>query len=332
MNRIQRENQRLLRKAVGEDRLIRSIEAVGSRQIRITSASWDEYWGQCGPWAKEVEDLKAAWRALITGRFAPPLRSDFVRTYFLLLRRCLEGYAHGQNALPVLKKIVGFETIRVVGECGGSAGAVISARHPVYLLSKLANPNTQEDPKYLPLICPCNDLATAGDLYWHYRRIPLMRTEGIQLFVYPPAEISARPSSHALIGQLFARLTPRSDPRIRQRSQSLFDSIFATLVAGFASTRLRMLDIACGSAKITMTLCRKAYAAYQKSFDLTLVDVVPGNKGIANVFYRNPRVFGNVIFQQENLFDWVDKNAENPQMYFAGVYPVWDDRQIPGRS
>jgi hypothetical protein len=65
-----------------------------------------------------------------------------------------------------------------------------------------------------------------------------------------------------------------------------------------------------------MTLCRKASAAHRKLFDLTLVDVVRGSKSIANAFYRNPRVFGNVVFRRESLFDWVDKNAGNPQMRF----------------
>jgi hypothetical protein len=143
-----------------------------------------------------------------------------------------------------------------------------------------------------------------------------MRTNGIQLFVYPPAEACKRPLSHALIGQLFACLTPRSDPWIRERSQSLFEGLFAPLVARSASRRLHLLDMACGSAKITMTLCRKAFAAHRKSFDLTLVDVVRGSNSIANVFYRNPRVFGNVVFRRESLFDWVDNNAGKPQMHF----------------
>lgn len=49
---------------------------------------------------------------------------------------------------------------------------------------------------------------------------------------------------------------------------------------------------------------------------MTLVDVVRGSRSIANAFYRNPRVFGNVIFRRESLFDWVDKNAGSPQMRF----------------
>jgi len=143
-----------------------------------------------------------------------------------------------------------------------------------------------------------------------------MRTDGIQLFVYPPAKVCNRPLSHALIGQLFTCLTPRSDPWIRERSQSLFVGAFAPLVARPASRRLHLLDMACGSAKVTMTLCRKAFAAHRKSFDLTLVDVVRGSRSIANAFYRNPRIFGNVVFRRESLFEWVDKNAGKSQVRF----------------
>ena len=316
MDRIQRYNQRVLRTALREARLITSIDVATGRRINVASTTWDEYWGQCGSWAGEIADLKAAWTALIAGNFAPHRRRDFVRAYFLLLRTCLDGHADGQNVLPVLRKIVGFETIRLSGDCGGSAAAIISARHPVYLLSKVARPDAPENPKYLPLICPCGNLSGTGALYWHYRRIPVARTNGIQLFVYPPAEVGNRPLSHALIGQLFACLTPRSDPWVRERSQSLFDGVFAPLVAGCASPRLHLLDMACGSAKVTMMLCRKASAAHRKLFDLTLVDVVRGSRSIANAFYRNPRVFGNVVFRRESLFDWVEKNAGKPQVRF----------------
>jgi len=316
VDRLQRYNQRLLRNAVRETRLITSIDVTAGRRVRITSADWDEYWGQCGCGAREIAELKATWTALIGGNLAAHLRRDFVRAYFLLLRTCLDGHACGRDALPVLRRIVGFETIRVSGDCGGLAAAVINARHPVYLLSKVARPDAPENPKYLPLVCPCGDSSGPSALYWHYRRIPLLRTHGIQLFVYPPAEVGNRPLSHALIGQLFACLTPRSDPWVRERSQSLFDGVFSPLVAGSASPRLHLLDMACGSAKVTMTLCRKASAAHRKLFDLTLVDVVRGSKSIANAFYRNPRVFGNVIFRRESLFDWVEKNAGNPQMRF----------------
>jgi hypothetical protein len=305
-----------MRNALRETRLLTALDVTAGRRIRITSVTWDEYWGQGGPVAREIAELKAAWTALIGGSFASSLRHGFVRAYFRLLRACLDRHACGENVLSVLGKVVGFETIRVSGDDGGSAAAIVSARHPVYLLSKVANPHAPENPKYLPLVCPCGPSPEANSLYWHYRRIPLVRSDGIQLFVYPPAQACNRPLSHALIGQLFACLTPRSDPWIRERSQSLFDGVFASLVAGTGSQRLHLLDMACGSAKITMTLCRKAFAAHQKSFDLTLVDVVRGSRAIANTFYRNPRVFGNVLFRRESLFEWVDKNSDKPEMRF----------------
>lgn len=89
VDRIQSYNQRLLRNALRETRLITSIDVAAGRRIRVTGATWDEYWGQSGPWAREVADLKAAWVALIAGRFAVHLRRDFVRAYFWLLRTCV---------------------------------------------------------------------------------------------------------------------------------------------------------------------------------------------------------------------------------------------------
>ena len=196
MDRIQRYNQRLLRNALTETRLIASIDVTAGRRLRVTSTTWDEYWGPCDFLASEIAQLKAAWTALIVGRFADKLWSDFVRTYFLLLRACLDCHARGQNVLSLLRKVVGFETIRISGDCDGSAAAIVSARHPAYLLSKLARPDAPENLKYLPLICPCGNVPTTEALYWHYRRIPLMRTGGIQLFVYPPTEVCNRPLSH----------------------------------------------------------------------------------------------------------------------------------------
>jgi hypothetical protein len=136
------------------------------------------------------------------------------------------------------------------------------------------------------------------------------------VFVYPTIEAIHRPTSYALIGRLFTSLTPKTDPWIRVRTRSLFRRVFAPLVVNLPQNRLQLLDLACGSAKISTTLCRKAFAKFQKSFDLTLIDVVRVKKSITKVFHRNPFVFGDVIFYQKNLFDWVEQASNDQRTHF----------------
>jgi hypothetical protein len=316
MDRMQKHNQRLLRDAIQEPRLITSINVSTGRQLRIVGTTWEDYWRECGPFAKEVAELKDAWLALIIGNFSGCLRSSFVQRYFQLLHACLACHVSGQNKHALLSRIVGFEIIRVSGTCDGSVAAVVNVRHPVYLLSKLPNPRAPDNPKYLPLVCTCGNTPAKNAVFWHYRRIPLIRTNGIQLFIYPPSEVDERPLSHTLIGHLFAALTPKCDPWVRERSQSLFDGVFSPLVDSSRVKRLHVLDLACGSAKVSMTLCRKAFSEHHKSFDLTLVDVIRSNKSIAKSFHRNIRTFGNVIFRRENLFQWIDRNAGRREVRF----------------
>ncbi len=96
MDCTQRYNQRLLRNALRDTRLITSIDVTAARRVRVTSTTWDEYWGPCDFLAGEIAQLKAAWTALIAGRFDDKLRSDFVRTYFRLLRACFDCHDDGK--------------------------------------------------------------------------------------------------------------------------------------------------------------------------------------------------------------------------------------------
>jgi hypothetical protein len=134
--------------------------------------------------------------------------------------------------------------------------------------------------------------------------------------VYPPADARYRSSSYWLIAELFASLTSKSDPWVQERARLLFDGVFAELVAPLEGNRIRLLDMACGSAKTTMALSRKAFAKYGTSFDLTLIDVVRGAASIATAFHRNPWVFGNVLFRHESLFDWIDKVGSSSSCHF----------------
>ena len=319
MNKLQSRNQRLVAAVLREPLLITSIEVSSRRIIGVKTSPWREYWDGCDSLGKELARLHAAWIDLIDGGYSAAQRSPFVHAYFVALHAGLSRHLRGELDLSALRKLVGFETFFIFGEHGEQAAGVFSIRNPVYLLSRIALPKAPENPKFLPLICPPGGSPGSSDLFCHYRRIGISEGHQAELFVYPPTEARYRSSSYWLIGELFASLTPKNDPWVRLRTRLLFDGVFAELVAPLARRRIRLLDVACGSAKTTMALCRKAFAKYGTSFDLTLVDVVRGATSIANAFYRHPRVFDNVVFRHESFFDWIGKVSGDPSLHFDVV-------------
>lgn len=316
MNRLQSRNQRLVAAALREPLLITSINVSSGRIIDVRRSSWREYWVGCDSLGNELSRLHAAWIDLIDGGYSVAQRSPFVHAYFVALRAGLNRYLRAELDVSVLRKLVGFEAFLISGQHGEQAAGVFSIRNPVYLLSRVVLPKAPENPKFLPLICPAGDSSTCSNLFCHYRRIGISECRQAELFIYPPTEARYRSSSYWLIGELFASLTPKSDPWVRLRSRLLFDGAFAELVAPLARERIRLLDVACGSAKTTMALCRKAFAEYSASFDLTLVDVVRGATSIANAFYRHPRVFRNVVFRHESFFDWIGRASSDSSLHF----------------
>lgn len=317
MNHLQRNNHWLIRDALKKTQLLASISVSDGGTIETVSLEWEDYWDDCHPLMGELQCLKTAWALFIKNNgYSIDQHADYVRAYFKLLHVGLNCFCHGEIDLRSLWRIVAFETFQVCGEQGPLAAGIFNVRNPAYLLSRLSYPRAPDNPKYLPLLCPLDHALETGQLYGHYRRIPIQGTKGIQLFVYPLIKSRDQPLSHSLIGRLFASLTPKTDPWVHERSQFLFHGVFAALVEQLASTRIQLLDIACGSAKTTMSLCRKAFSAFRKSFDLTLVDVVRGRKSIATTFYHNPSIFGNIIFRRESLFDWMEKKDHAAPAHF----------------
>jgi len=316
LNKLQRRNQRLLAAALREPQLVTSIHVSNRRIIDVKTSPWREYWNGCDSLGRELERLHTAWSALIDGGYSAARRSSFVHAYFVALRVGLRRYLRCELELSVLRKLVGFETLSISGERDEQAAGLFSIRNPAYLLSRIALPKAPENPKFLPLICPPGGSTGAGSLFSHYRRIGISEGHRTDLFVYPPTEARYRSSSYWLIGELFASLTPKNDPWVRLRSRLLFEGVFAELVASLARKRIRLLDVACGSATTTMTLCRKAFAEHGTSFDLTLVDVMRGAPSIANAFHRHPRVFHDVIFRHQSLFDWIGKVSGDCSLHF----------------
>jgi len=316
VNRLQVRNQRAIRRLLEEPLLIAFVRIDAGHLIDVEGLGWDDYWNDCGPLEEQLAPLNAAWLNLIKSGHSPVRFSEYVSAYFGLLKACVRRVVRGEVALAALSKVIGFETFHILDQDNHSVAGTINVRNPAYLLSKVAQPKVFDDPKFLPLICPSRRASPLGRLYCHYRRIPLVDSANIQLFIYPPVGQRRQTGSYALIGRLFKSLTPKDDPWVKERSETLFDGVFDKLFADCEFDEVRMLDLACGSARVTAELCKKAYARHQRAFDLTLIDVVRSNKSLANVFYRNPSTFRGLVFQQGSLFDWVKNHADDAAFRF----------------
>ncbi|MBN2473311.1 MAG: hypothetical protein JXB62_01785 [Pirellulales bacterium] len=266
--------------------------------------------------SRELEQLHGAWIGLIEDAYSVAHRDGFVHGYFALLSTSVKRFVGGEIGLHVLRKVVGFETFHVSDRGGPLAAGIVNVRNPAYMLSRLALPNTQHNPKYLPLICPFDDNAATGGLYCHYRRISLDNSGNIQLFVYPPVEPPHNSPNYVLIRRLFRAFTVKNDPWVEKRSGTLFDCVLDKVLGDYRADQIRLVDMACGSARLTVELCRKAFNRHRKSFDLTLVDVVRPNKSLAQVFYRNPLIFDRLVFRQDSLFDWVEDSSTDQAAHF----------------
>lgn len=316
LNRLQMWNQRSIRRSLSELKLIGSITIKGGEIIHVEKLDWEEYWDDCQLSPKVLARLNAAWIELIGSGHAPTHYGRFVSAYFALLKSCLSPVLRGEMVLHVLRKIIGFETFHVFDQEGHSVGGTFNARNPAYLLCKLAQPNVFDDPKFLPLICPFNSDSEVGRLYCHYRRIVIADADNVQLFLYPLVAPFNQPASYVLIGRLFRSLTVKNDPWVEKRSETLFDCIFGKLFTDCAPREVRMIDVGCGSGRVTVELCKRAYAHHRTTFDLTLLDVVRGNKSLAEVFHRSPSVFRGLVFRRKNLLDWMDDHSDSPSFHF----------------
>ena len=316
MNRLQTRNQRVICRLLEEPKLIGSVTINSGDLIDVENLDWDEYWHDFQSLTEQLEQLKSAWVDLISGSYSPTNYARYVSAYFSLLKSSLCRVLREEIEQHILQKIIGFETFRVFDQDGHSVAGTINVRNPVYLLSKLVQPKAFDDPKFLPLICPYRNDSVATLLYSHYRRISFEDASNIQLFIYPPVGPQRKSGSHSLIGRLFKSLTSKNDPWVEERSETLFNSVFGKLFKDSEKDELQMLDLAYGSARVTVDLCKKAHAHHKKAFHLTLIDVVRSNKSLAKVFYRNPSMLRRLVFHQDSLFDWVENHSENATFRF----------------
>jgi len=306
MNALQRYNHTILRKHIFSPRILCSLNILPNGVIELHDMEWQDYWGE-NCLQSLLGKLFLSWHEWISTRFDQSKLNRYVYDYFRLLETALVAYQVGQIDYCFLEKIVAFETFCVTTPVSNSnVSSLFSMRNPNYLLHKIPNRIACDDPKYLPVICRRDQLGSSARLYFHYRRIPIKCSQGTQLFVYPAVPSSVREcSGFDVIDLLFRVLTKKNDPWIKTRCASLAKSVFNDLIISLNKPKINLLDLGCGSAKLSMQLCTQAHHCTQSSFDVSLIDSIPSRFSIAHSFYRNSQSFEAIRYRRNNLFEWL---------------------------
>ena len=316
MNVLQRHNHAVLKKYILSPKIINSLTIRKNGVIELHDLEWQDYWGD-NCLQSLLDKLFVSWHDWISSRFDQTKLNRYVYDYFRLLETALVDYLSGKINVYFLNKIVAFETFLISApNSKNKVASLFSSRNPNYLLHKISNPIAHDDPKYLPVICQREQLGQTAHLYFHYRRIPIKHSHGTQLFVYPPVTLTNHEfSSFDVIDTLFRVLTRYNDPWVKLRCQSLAKWVFNDLIHSFDKSKINLLDLGCGSAKISMRLCSQAYNNAKSSFDMLLVDAIPSRFSIARSFYRNYQAFEAIRYRQSDLFDWVSSMHDSSATY-----------------
>jgi SAM-dependent methyltransferase len=92
-------------------------------------------------------------------------------------------------------------------------------------------------------------------------------------------------------------------------------SVFNDLVYSINKPKISLLDLGCGSAKISMRLCAQAYANTKNAFDVLLVDTIPSRFSIARSFYNNYQAFDAIRYKRSELFNWIANMQNDSKEY-----------------
>lgn len=209
------------------EELVAQIMAPGGGYIHIQGASWDQYWGpvksRMRPGElKRLDALKQRRVAYIKSGYVLEDAIPYCHAYFDLLRSLLVN----RSSTSALRLLLGLECFRIMRHADESscAAGVITVRHPVYMLAKLREPGAYDDPKFLPVVSPCNwDDPDSTDLFYHYRQVKVHGDPPASLLMYPAIDLAERANSFSCIDSVSSSLRYQSDPRSRNRAQAIAD-------------------------------------------------------------------------------------------------------------
>jgi len=237
--------------------------------------SWEEYWAPVAPKLSSrglqlLGDLKDGRQQYIASQFGRETMIKYCFHYFCLLKEALNPTKSNYNEKDtpaLLGKILGFEnfTIRWVDGSSGMACATSTIRNPCYLLAKIKQPQTYNDPKFLAIITG-PDIPNMGEacLFYHYRQYKIDDEFGISLLLYPAVAFSQRANSFTLIESLTSGFSGKSDPRSKQRSEILADLAISPFLSGMFSKanpdsaqEVSFVDIGSGNGALASNIWRR---------------------------------------------------------------------------
>jgi hypothetical protein len=243
-------------------------------QPTFNTLSWKKYWEPVIPLLSPaglniLENLGKARRQYIQAKFSNQTMLSYCFNYFCLLEEVLNVLKNGYDdtaKTTLLGKVLGFENfiIRWANGENGAACGTSTIRNPCYLLSKIKQPQAQNDPKFLALITGPNVAHfDAARIYYHYRQYKIDNEFGISMLLHPAAFLPKRANSFTLIESLTTGFSDKTDPRSKQRSQIMAD----LAISPFLAKLLSKIDIETGA-------------------EVNFIDIGGGNGALASNIWR----------------------------------------------
>ncbi len=309
-----------------KDVLLTKVSVDSGGQVALETESWDEYWITLRGLGRTHLDellgrLHSAWLKYIRNPFAMDLRRDYCLAYFRLLIQVLT-HQNAETSEPwahALQAVLGFECFTVSsGDLGRRAVAAgtSTTRNPCYLLSKLKMPNALDDPQLLPLITVPDH--HSPELFYHYRQYGLSLDSPISLLLYPACSQANRSDSFRVINWLTGGISDFVDPRARERSLRISESILGPILlfhtpADPATICVEIIDVGAGSGILSASLCRHLVslgetAGFEPKFRIWFVDLEPSDPAR---FFREGKLRGlvdSLNFVGDDYRRWLRKH------------------------
>lgn len=287
---------------LSENILIKVLVDWQGRAEFITQ-SWEEYWGPVAYLLPSkgghiLKVLKGAHRQYIASGFEQVHRIRYCYYYFRLMEELLRNLKcmdFSDEARNVLGKVLGFENFHICwfDDSKGLACGTSTVRNPCYLLSKIKHPQAVDDPKFLALITGPG-IENETRLFYHYRQYKIDDEYGISILLFPAVDLTDRLISFTVIESFAQGLSPKSDPRAKQRSQIIADSA----ISPFLSSLIPRLATSSGD-------------------EVSFVDIGSGNGALASNIWRRILETQPEFYENHTLScSMVGLRVQNPLRHF----------------